>query len=333
MALPPIESAPNTQALQTHAFPGQVVVLRDPAGPSALLKHPVVVIGNFDGVHSGHRVVIQRGEALARKLGRPCAILTFEPHPADYFAGKPVLFRLTPDEAKVEALTRLAPSGVIVLTFNEELVHQSPQAFVEDILIRRLGVSGVVVGFDFQFGHKRSGTAAYLAEAGREHGFAVEIVDKVTTGGGEAVHSTAAREALEAGDVARAKAILGHEWFVVAPIIHGQKLGRTLGFPTANMELPATCKLRHGIYAVRFTVDGVIYGGVASYGRRPTFDNGAALLETFVFDFKGDLYGKMAEVAFVAWLRGEEKFDSAEALVVQMNKDKDNARAVLGAAT
>jgi riboflavin kinase/FMN adenylyltransferase len=314
---------------QPAAAAQKVRVLRDPAMPAPGLERPVVVIGNFDGVHTGHRAVIAHGQAMAARLGRPCAILTFEPHPADFFAGRPTVFRLTPEAAKIAALARLAPDAIIVLTFDDAVAHRSPLAFVEDILVRRLGVAGVVVGFDFQFGHQRAGTPAFLAEQGRLHGFDVEIVDKVTAGGEEAVHSTAARDALEVGDVAKARAILGHDWFVVGEIVHGQKLGRTLGFPTANMVLDPSCRLRHGIYAVRFTVDGVTHPAVASYGRRPTFDNGAALLETFVFDFKGDLYGKPVEVAFVAWLRGEEKFDGVDALIVQMNRDAARAREIL----
>lgn len=321
----------------SHAVPASsltsngVVVLHDPESLPPALANPVVVIGNFDGVHSGHAAVIARGEALAAKLARPCLVLTFEPHPADFFAGRPVVFRLTPERAKIEALARLSPQGVAVLTFDGRIAHTPPDVFVEDVLLRRLGVAGVVVGFDFHFGHRREGSAAFLEEAGRRHGFAVEIVDKVTSFGGEAVHSTGARQALEEGDVARARTLLGHDWFVVGEIVHGQKLGRELGFPTANMVLDPSCRLRHGIYAVRFTVEGRTYDAVASYGRRPTFDNGAALLETYVFDFAGDLYGKTAEVAFVEWLRGEEKFDGIEALVAQMNRDSAKARAILAA--
>jgi riboflavin kinase/FMN adenylyltransferase len=204
---------------------------------------------------------------------------------------------------------------------------------VDEILIKRLGISGAVVGYDFHFGKARRGSPEFLTEAGTRHGFAVAVVEKVVADAGgapEAVHSNAARQALEQGDVTRAAQLLGHEWFAVGEVVHGEKLGRQLGFPTANVRLDPSCRLRHGIYAVRLKVDGVTHGGVANFGRRPTVtDTGAPLLETFVFDFSGDLYGKTVEVTFVGWIRGEEKFPSLDALVAEMNLDKEKARAIL----
>ena len=292
----------------------------------------VVAIGNFDGVHRGHRAVILRAQALARQLGKPCAVLTFEPHPADFFGGKSVIFRLTPEEAKARCLARLGLDGMIVLAFDASLAALSAQAFVADVLVGRIGVSAVVAGYDFHFGKARAGTPQFLAEAGRHHGFGVEIVARIAqdaAGSIEAVSSTATREALLRGDVMSARTLLGHEYFIVGTVIHGQKLGRTLGFPTANIALDPSCRLATGIYAVRVILDGHTNGGVASFGHRPTFDNGAALLEVFVFDFSGDLYGREIEVAFVARIRGEEKFGSAEALVARMQVDEAEARAVL----
>ena len=190
----------------------------------------------------------------------------------------------------------------------------------------------MVAGYDFHFGAKRGGTPAFLRDAGRRHGFDVEIVDKVATdpvGLSETASSTATRAALEAGDVARAAALLGHDYAIVGPVLGGQRLGRTLGFPTANLLADPSCRLRHGIYAVRATVDGEVRDGVASWGRRPTVDDGAPLLEVHLFDFAGDLYGREMEVAFVAWLRGEEKFASLELMTVQMHEDAARARAAL----
>ena len=308
------------------------LVLDDPAGPVRDLAGCVAAIGNFDGVHRGHRALFQRAEALAARIGKPCIALTFEPHPADFFAGRPVIFRLTPRDAKAVALQRAGLDAMVVLGFNAALAAVTAEDFVTDILIRRLGVSAVVAGYDFHFGRKRAGTPDFLRDAGMRHGFDVEIVPRVLAdahGSLEAVSSTATRAALERGDVATARALLGHDYFVLGTVIGGAKLGRTLGYPTANMRLDASCRLRHGIYAVRMRVDGQERPGVASFGRRPTFDNGAPLLETFLFDFSGDLYGKRVEVDFAAWLRDEKKFDGIDTLVVQMKHDEAQARALL----
>lgn len=308
------------------------VLAIDPRGPIEGLPSPVVAIGNFDGVHRGHAMVIERARALAAKLGRPCAVLTFEPHPADFFSKKPVVFRLTPQAAKARRLAALGLDGMIVLNFDQRLADVSAEAFVEDILVGRIGARGVVVGYDFHYGRGRTGTPETLREAGRAHGVQVDIVQKfgVDPGAeGEAASSSGARAALQQGDTARARQILGAPFSVEGEVIHGRKLGRTLGFPTANIALGPAFKLRHGIYAVRARFDGRDYGGVANFGSRPTVDNGPPLLEVFVFDFAGDLYGKSMEVEFIAFLRPEEKFDGLEALTIQMRKDEAQARAIL----
>ena len=296
------------------------------------LRGCVVAIGNFDGVHRGHRAVILHAQEKARALGKPCAVLTFEPHPSDFFARESVIFRLTPEEAKATALERLGLQGMIVLRFDAALAGLSAEDFVTGILVGYLDVSAVVAGYDFHFGKARAGTPAFLQSAGKAHGFDVEIVERIaydSDGSLAAVSSTATREALERGDVAGARALLGHDWFIRGEVIHGRKLGRTLGFPTANIALDPSCRLRPGIYAVRVAVEGRRFGGVASYGHRPTFDDGAALLETMLFDFDGDLYGKVLEVAFVEWIRPELKFDGVEALVARMAVDAAEARRVL----
>ncbi len=316
-----------------RTFHSAMILVHDPLSPPPGLAGAVVAIGNFDGVHRGHAAVIACAEQLARKLGKPAAVLTFEPHPVDFFAGPGTVFRLTPDAERNRCLARLGLDGTVVIHFDAAVASLSAEDFVTEILIRRLGISGAVVGYDFHFGKARSGSPAFLQEAGARHGFVVEVVPQVVAdadGRPEAVHSQAARKALEEGDVARAAKLLGHPWFAVGEVIHGEKLGRTLGFPTANVRLDPSCRLRHGIYAVRLTIDGVSHGGVASFGRRPTVtDAGAPLLETFVFDFEGDLYGKTVEVTFVGWIRGEEKFPSLDALVAEMNRDKEKARALL----
>ena len=296
------------------------------------LRGCVVAIGNFDGVHRGHRAVILHAQEKARALGKPCAVLTFEPHPSDFFARESVIFRLTPEGAKATALERLGLQGMIVLRFDAEMAGLGAEDFVTEMLVKRIGVSAVVAGYDFHYGKARAGTPAFLQSAGQAHGFDVEIVPRIaydSDGSLAAVSSTATREALERGDVAGARALLGHDWFVEGEVIHGKKLGRALGFPTANIALDPSCRLRPGIYAVRVAFEGRRHGGVASYGLRPTFDNGAALLETMLFDFEGDLYGKILEVAFVEWIRPELKFDGVEALVARMAVDAAEARRVL----
>lgn len=311
-----------------------LVVVTDPASPPPGLEGAVVAIGNFDGVHRGHAGVIERAEALARRLGKPCAVLTFEPHPADYFAGRPVVYRLTPEHAKALALSRLGLHAMIVLTFDQKVASLSAEQFVTDILIRSLGISGAVVGYDFHFGKARAGSPEFLQEAGARHGFEVEVVGKVLAdpdGSPEAVHSAATRVALQDGDVAAARRLLGHDYFVVGEVVHGQKLGRTLGFPTANLALDPSCRLRYGIYAVDVVLDGIRHPGVASFGRRPTVDNGPPLLEIYLLDFSGDLYGRVLEVSFVGWIRPELKFDGLEALVEQIHDDVEKARALLAA--
>jgi len=304
----------------------------DPQAPPSGLAGAVVAIGNFDGVHRGHRAVIFRAKALAQKLGRPCAVLTFEPHPADFFAGVPTIFRLTSRDAKAHRLRELGLDGMFVLSFDAGLAALDAESFLQDVLLRRLGAAGVVVGYDFHFGAKRSGTPDFLRARGAELGLAVEIVAKVTAdeeGSIEAVSSTATREALQQGDVAAAAALLGHPWSVTGEVVHGAKLGRTLGYPTANLALDENCGLRHAIYAVEVELDGEILPGVASFGRRPTVDNGPPLLEIHIFDWDGDLYGREIEVFFLAFLRPEEQFASLDALIAQIRRDEAQARQIL----
>ena len=313
------------------------IVSYDPQSAPAGLERCVAIVGNFDGVHRGHLAVIASGQALARELGRPCVVLTFEPHPADVFAGRRVVFRLTPEPAKALILKRLGLDGMIVLRFDAALASLSADAFIDDALMRRLGVSAVVVGFDFHFGKGRAGSPAMLAAAGAERGFVVKVVEKVSAdpeGSLVAVHSTAVRSALRVGDVAEAARLLGRPWFVLGEVLHGRKLGRELGFPTANLALDASCELRHGIYAIRtVSSDGCARAGVASFGRRPTFDDGPPLLEVYLFDFDGDLYGQTLGVEFIGWVRPEEKFDDVDSLVARMRQDVSEAEAILAEGT
>ncbi|WP_395666128.1 bifunctional riboflavin kinase/FAD synthetase [Methylocella sp.] len=308
------------------------VLAIDPQSPDPGLARPVVAIGNFDGVHRGHVAVIRRAEALALELDRPCAVLTFEPHPAEFFRGRHALFRLGSMDSKAREIERLGVDGMIVVAFNETLAALDAEAFVADVLIRRLDVSGVVVGYDFRFGAGRAGTPQTLRREGERRGFRVDVVERIDADEGGAcvpASSTATRTALEAGDVAEAARLLGRPYSIAAEVLPGQKIGRTIGFPTANLAPGPSFRLREGVYAVRVEIDGVLRDGVANYGRRPTVGESAPLLEIHVFDFDGDLYGARVEVFFVGWLRGERKFPSLDALRAQIAEDAETARARL----
>ena len=308
------------------------VLATDPTLPPPGLERAVYAIGNFDGLHLGHQAVIERAIVLAKERTAPSALLTFEPHPADHFAERPVAFRLTPPQSKAAICARLGLSGVVFVSFNAQLAAMSAEEFVRTILVERLGAGGVVAGWDFHFGKARSGTPAFLVEVGRRYGFAVDIVAKVEDGAGESarvVSSTAIRRALERGDVAAAARGLGRFYGVSGRVIPGQRLGRTLGFPTANLALAPTNRLAHGVYAVRALVDGKAYPAVASFGVRPTVDNGPPLLEVHLLDVDADLYGREMTVEFVERIREERKFDSLDLLIAEMKRDKQRARAIL----
>jgi riboflavin kinase / FMN adenylyltransferase len=302
-------------------------IVRD-AAPDDALRGAVVAIGNFDGLHRGHKAVIAAAQSRAKALGKPAAALTFEPHPRTFFKPGEPLFRLTDEAAKLRLLAATGLDGAIVLTFDAALAKLSADEFVRRILVERFAVSGAAIGFNFHFGAKRSGSPDFLVAEGRKFGFAVDVVPRFEDGG-RPVSSGPIRQALAAGELDRAAEFLGYPWFVSGAVIHGDKRGRELGFPTANLKLDAGCELRHGIYAVRVAAGGRRYDGVASFGRRPMFDNGSVLLEVFLFDFSGDLYGATIDVAFIAWLRDEQVFSSAEELTRQMGEDARLAREVL----
>ncbi len=303
------------------------VVLHDGAPGIGALQGAVLAIGNFDGVHRGHRAVIAAALARAEALKRPAAALTFEPHPVAFLRKEPV-FRLTDEAAKLRLLAATGLDGAIVLTFDAGLAGLSAESFVSRILVGRYALAGAVIGFDFHFGKNRMGSPAFLASEGAKQGFAVEMLPPLEDEG-RPVSSGAIRTALAGGRVVEAAELLGYPWFVSGTVIHGDKRGRDLGYPTANLRLDPACGLKHGIYAVRVGVGERRYDGVASFGRRPMFDNGAPLLEVFLFDFNGDLYATMIDVAFIAWIRHEMQFDSVDDLVRHMDQDSAQAREAL----
>ncbi len=305
-------------------------VVRDDEELPSQLRRAFVAIGNFDGVHRGHRTVIDRAIALAAEDRRPAIALTFEPHPRAFFRKDQPLFRLTPEPEKLRLLAAAGLDGAVVMNFDGRLAGLSAKDFIADILVKRLSAVGVVVGESFHFGRRRQGTPQFLQEEGEERGFEVELI-KPLAFRGQPVSSSAIREALEKGEVENAAKLLGYTWFVSGKVIHGEKRGRELGYPTANLALDPACGLAHGIYAVRARVRGEIHDGVASFGRRPTFGEGAPLLEVFLFDFEGDIYDEQIDVALIGWIRPEEKFADAEALKRQMDADSEQAREKLAA--
>ncbi|WP_421577495.1 bifunctional riboflavin kinase/FAD synthetase [Shinella sp. M31] len=295
------------------------------------LRGGVIAIGNFDGVHRGHQAVLQRALDIAEERGLPALVLTFEPHPRTVFRPETPVFRLTPAPLKARLLEGMGFSAVIEYPFDRSFSEISAQDFIRTVLMDWLHASEVVTGFDFHFGKGREGGPAFLMAAGEHNGFGVTLVDAFRDENASVISSSFIRKLLGEGAVAEAAGLLGYHYTVEAEVVGGQQLGRTLGFPTANMQLPPEVELRNGIYAVRFRrPDGSLHDGVASYGRRPTVtSNGAPLLETFLFDFSGDLYGEVSAVSFFGHLRDELKFDGLDALVVQMKRDEEEARALL----
>jgi riboflavin kinase / FMN adenylyltransferase len=307
--------------------PKRFLVVRDTA-PDGALRGAVLAIGNFDGVHRGHRAVIAAALDRAKRLGKTAAVLTFEPHPRAFFNPGAPLFRLTDEATKLRLLASTGLDGVIVLTFNAALASVTADEFVARMLVGRFAISGAVIGFNFHFGRNRGGSPDFLVAEGQKYGFAVDMVPPFELDG-RPVSSGPIRDALAAGRLDDAAAALGFPWFVSGEVIRGDKRGRELGFPTANLRLDAACGLRHGVYAVRAAFGGRRYDGVANFGRRPMFDTGAVLLEVFLFDFAGDIYGRSMDVAFIKWIRDEQVFGSVDELVHRMKEDVRQARAAL----
>ena len=306
-------------------------IIRDGTPAAAIPKGAVVAMGNFDGVHLGHRAVIAAALQMGRAHRRPALALTFEPHPRRFFSPNTPQFRLTDEAAKLRLFAGTGLEGAVVMTFDKARAGTTAQDFIHHELIGRLGVSGIAVGYDFHFGKGRVGSPSLLVNEAPRLGIEVDVQPHVDIEE-RPVSSSAIRMALAEGQIEDATSMLGGPWFVTGEVIHGEKRGRDLGFPTANIRLDNNCGLKHGIYAVRVGRGELRYDGVASFGRRPTFDNGAPLLEVFLFDFKGDLYGATLDVAFIGFIREELKFDGVDALVAQMNDDSARARAALAVA-
>lgn len=291
-----------------------------------------VAIGNFDGVHLGHRAVIRIARDEARRSGAPLGVVTFEPHPREVFAPDAPPFRLMNAEAKAHRLEKLGVDVLYELNFNKALSSLTPEDFAAQVITRGLGLSHVVVGEDFCFGKGRAGTAADLARFGREMGFGVTVTPLLETGGVE-VSSTRIRAALSEGRPEEAARMLGHLHRIEGAVIRGDQRGRELGYPTANMSIAGLHPPKFGVYAVTADVltgpHAGTYDAVASLGVRPMFGMNQPNLETHLFDFKGDLYGAHLSIALLAYLRPEARFDGLESLIAQMDRDSAEARRIL----
>lgn len=289
-----------------------------------------IALGNFDGLHAGHRAVIESARAAGKRIGAPLGVATFEPAPRRHFQPDAPPFRLMTPLRRAILLEEMGVEQVHLLRFDAVMAAMTDRDFCQRVILDEIGAGSVSVGFDFRFGKNRMGDAAALQRLGAELGFGVDIVAEVKDGG-EKVSSSRIREAIERGDMDEAKRGLGDWWTVDAIVEHGEKRGRTLGFPTANMQLGEIVHPAHGIYAVRTLLEGEQdwRPGVANFGRTPTTGLRDPLLEVMVFDVSGDFYGKRMHTAFVKRLRPELKFDTLEALVEQMHRDVADARAVL----
>ncbi len=294
------------------------------------LRGAIVALGNFDGFHEGHQAVVGRAVALARAQDRPAIVATFDPHPVRYFRPDAPPFRLTTLDQRARLFAGAGADAMLVFAFGAELANVAAQDFVTDWLGARLGAAGIVTGEDFTFGKGRGGSCAVLRDVGATIGLTCEAVGPVAEGG-EIVSSSRIRNALIAGDCATATQLLTRPFAIEGVVQHGDKVGRTLGYPTANLDMGSYLRPRYGIYAVRGRLaDGRVLGGVANLGVRPTFDPPKELLEPYFFDFDGDLYGQRIEVELIAFLRAEAKFETMDALMAQMDADCVAARGVLG---
>ncbi len=304
---------------------------RDPMPEN--LRGAIVALGNFDGFHLGHQHVVRAAVEWARKEGRPAIVATFDPHPVRHFAPHVPPFRLTTLEQRHELFREAGADAMLVFEFDDDLAAMSADAFVRDLLGIHIVAAGVVTGEDFTFGKGRGGNVQVLRDVGATCGITARAIAPVTEGG-QVVSSSRIRDALKAGECDVAARLLTRPFTVRGEVIHGDKRGRELGYPTANLDMGAYLRPRFGIYAVtgRLLTTGQELKGAANLGVRPSFDPPRELLEPYFFDFSGDLYGQEIEVAFRHFLRSEAKFDRLDALKAQMEEDCDRARDLLGAA-
>ncbi|BAI97126.1 riboflavin biosynthesis protein [Sphingobium sp. TA15] len=302
--------------------------LHSSAPMPAHLRGGIMALGNFDGFHAGHQAVVRRAVALARDQGRPAIVATFDPHPMRLFRPDTPWFRLTTLDQRERLFARAGADAMLVFDFTRELAALDPQAFVD--LLARWGVAGVVTGEDFTFGRDRAGSIATLAELGAPLGLTAQAVAPITGQDGEIISSTRIRQALKSGDCETATRLLTRPFTIEGVVQHGDKLGRTIGFPTANIDMGHYLRPAYGIYAVRALLpDGRVLDGAANLGVRPSIDPPKELLEPHFFDFSESLYDQRIEVQLIHYLRPEAKLDGLDALMAAIARDCDDARQIL----
>lgn len=293
-------------------------------------RRAAAAVGAFDGVHRGHQAVIEAARDAATRLAAPLAVVSFEPHPRRWFQPEAAPFRLMTTDQMARALEDQGVDRLHILPFDAEMAAMSDEAFARDVLAAGLGLKHAAVGFDFTYGKGRTGSPEALARIGRDLGFSVSVTDRVDDQSGLKLSSSAVREALAAGDMARAARILGRPFAIEGEVVHGDKRGRTIGVPTANVRMGDYMRPAYGVFATRTRLpDGRLIDGVANLGVRPMFETPEPLLEVWLFDFTGDLYGQIVETELVERLRGEMRFDGLDALKVQIDADAQAARAAL----
>lgn len=297
-------------------------------------RQAVLAIGNFDGVHLGHQAVLKQTEQIAKANDKPYGAVVFEPHPRTFFTPDNPIFRLTPLQIKAQLMATLGLDLLSVLTFDRALAAMQAKDFVENILVQQLGLSHIVCGYDFCFGNKRQGNVAYLQEMGEAYDFGVTVIDPVlmrrNSHDNLPYSSTVIREKLLAGDMRSAADLLGYWWRLSGPVVEGDKRGRTIGYPTANLRIDQGGWPKLGIYAVRIAIgdEKLSRPGVAYIGNRPTFKGEDVVLEVHVFDFVKDIYGENLTVELIKFLRPDAAFDTTEKLITQMDEDSARARQI-----
>lgn len=294
------------------------------------MKNGVLVIGNFDGVHRAHQIVLKKAREISEKENKPVVAMSFEPHPRTLFKPQEPVFRLSPKNTKAKLLKACGMDGLIIVPFTRELADTSAEQFIQKYICENAQAKHVIIGFNFYFGKNRGGDPEFLKNKGKEFGFETTIIDEQKNEIKQPISSSQIREYLENAEIKNATEMLGYRWIVQGKVIEGEKIGRKLGFPTANIKLEKNTKLASGIYAVKIKrQNNEIYNGVASYGRRPTFDNGEKIFETFIFDFNENIYDEIIEVSLFEYIREELKFENEQKLKEQMKMDEKNAREIM----
>lgn len=288
-------------------------------------KGAVLAIGNFDGVHKGHQYILNHALQIAKQTDgtmdrKPFGAITFSPHPRAFFNPIGNFFRLTDNATRAELFEQLGADMLVMLEFSKQLADLSAQEFVQKILVEMLDISHIIVGEDFRFGKNRQGNSEYLTQLGVKYGFGVSVL-KALKHTEEIISSSKIRQALRDGKPELAKEMLGHSWYLNGVVVEGKQLGRTIGFPTANIATRADCELKHGTYAAQIEIDGKLYQGAGNYGTRPTVNGVGARFEIFIFNFDQDIYGKQVKINLHKFMRDDEKFDGLDTLIAAIDKD------------